>query len=292
MKNFVILTSTAEHLVAGLSKKLKDFELIFPDKNKENQRCFPDGEVYMRLSKINALKNGRVVVLHSGTPNTNTGLMELELILQILKDRAIKPEMFFTYFPYGRQDKAFEVGEANVAEGLVKKFINYYGVKKIYTIDAHFGKMPWVKKYPIENISALAFLMEKSRQDFGNKVLFLSPDKGGKRRTGIGGLNKKRINSFEVAPFSSDIPVMGEVVGVVDDMIETGGTLLRFCEFANHAAAKKVIALVTHGVLDTGVQNVAKSFNKVYLANTVNKKEANVDITDLITAALDRKNKK
>lgn len=292
MKTFVILTSTADYLASGLAEKLKDSELVFPDRNKENRRHFPDGEVYMRLSKIGALKKSRVVVLHSGTPDTNTGLVELELILQILKDHRVRPEVFFTYFPYGRQDKVFEIGEANVAEGLVKKFTGYYGVKKIYTIDAHFGKMPWVKKYPIKNISAVSSLMGKSQEEFGSKILFLSPDKGGKRRTGIGGLDKKRINSFEVAPFSSKIPMKGEVVGVVDDMIETGGTLLRFCEFANHAQAKKVIALITHGVLDTGVQNAVKNFGKVYLANTINKKEANVDITDLIAAALSLKNKK
>lgn len=292
MKNFVVLTSTSDYLANSLADKLRNFELIFPDKNKENRRYFPDGEVYMKLSKINALKNNRVVVLHSGTPDANTGLVELELILQILKDHQIRPEVFFTYFPYGRQDKVFEIGETNIAESLVKKLISYYGVKKIYTIDAHFGKMPWVRKYPIENVSAISFLMEKSRKEFGGQILFLSPDKGGKRRTGINGLDKKRINSFEVAPFSSKVPMKGEVVGVVDDMIETGGTLLRFCEFANHAQAKKVIALITHGVLDAGVRKAVKNFGKVYLANTINKKEANVDITDLITTALRPKNKK
>ncbi|MFH1424023.1 MAG: ribose-phosphate diphosphokinase [Candidatus Nealsonbacteria bacterium] len=292
MKNFIILTSMVEHLSPNLGKKLKNFELVFPEKNKEHQRCFPDGEVYMKLSRIGDFKNGRVVVLHSGAgapANTNTGLMELELVLQILKDHRIKPEVFFTYFPYGRQDKVFEPGEANVAEGLVRKFIDYYKVRKIYTIDAHFGKMPWVKKYPIKNISAMPFLVEKTKKDFGENVLFLSPDKGGKRRTGIAGLNKKRINSFEVAPFSSEIPMKGEVVGVVDDIIETGGTLLRFCEFANNARAKKVIALITHGILDTGIKNAEKNFTKVYLANTVNKKEANVDITELIAGALNHK---
>ena len=289
MKNFIILTLTVEHLAENLEKKLKNFELIFPEKNKERQRCFPDGEVYMRLSRIGDLKNGRVVILHSGTPDTNTGLMELELILQILKDHRIRPEVFFTYFPYSRQDKVFEPGETNVAENLVKKLIDYYKVRKIYTIDAHFGKMPWVKEYPVENISALSSLIEKTKKDFGRDVLFLSPDKGGKRRTGIAGLNKKRINSFEVAPFSSEIPIKGEVIGVVDDMIETGGTLLRFCEFANNARAKKVIALITHGILDTGIKNVAKNFTKVYLANTVNKKEANVDIIDLIADTLNHK---
>jgi len=276
-------------LAANLREKLQNFELVFPEKNKEGKRCFPDGEVYMRISHVGGLKNGRVIVLHSGTPDTNAGLAEIELILQILKDHQIKPEVFFTYFPYSRQDKAFEPGETNVAENLVKKLINYYKVRKIYTIDAHFGKMPWVKKYPIINVSAVPLLVKRNEDDFGSGTLFLSPDKGGKRRTGITGLNKKRINSFEVVPFSSKIPMKGEIIGVVDDIIETGGTLLRFCEFANHSGAKKVAALITHGVLDAGIKNVEKTFAKLYLTNTIDKKEANVDITDLIADVINNK---
>jgi len=86
----------------------------------------------------------------------------------------------------------------------------------------------------------------------------MTPDKGAKRRTGISGLNKKRINSFEVLPFSSKIAFKGRVVGAVDDLIGTGGTLLRFCEFAKDSGAEKIVALATHGVLDAGVKKIKK----------------------------------
>ncbi len=286
MKTFIIPTSTAEYLAGNLRGKLKDFRFVIPEKNREGKRLFPDGEAYMRISEIKNLEGGRVIVLHSGIPQPNTGLMELELILQILKDHGIRPEVFFTYFPYGRQDKVFESGETNVAENLIKKIINYYKARKIYTIDAHFGKMAWVKKYPITDISAVPLLVKNGKKDFGPGILFLSPDKGGKRRTGISGVNKKRINSFEVTPFSSKIFMKGKTIGVVDDMIGTGGTLLRFYEFANNSGAKKIAALITHGVLDTGIRNVKKTFAKLYLTNTVDKKEANTDITGLIADAI------
>lgn len=58
MENFIILTSTVEHLAENLGKKLKNFELIFPEKNKECQRCFPDGEVYMKLSRAGEFEKG------------------------------------------------------------------------------------------------------------------------------------------------------------------------------------------------------------------------------------------
>jgi len=286
METFVIFTSTTEHLAANLRKKAGNLEFIFPEKNKEGRRSFPDEEVYIRISAINKLKNRRVIVLHSGIPEPNSGLIELEMILQILKDRKIRPEIFFTYFPYCRQDKAFEPGETNVAENLIRKLVSFYGVKKIYSIDPHFGKMAWVKKYPVVNISAIPLLIKRIKEDFSQDVLLLSPDKGGKRRTKIPGLKKKRINSFKVKQFSSKIIAKGKIIGVVDDIIGTGGTLLRFYEFAKNAGAEKIIALITHGVLDTGIKKIKKRFTKLYLTNTIDKKEANVDITDLISRAL------
>jgi len=282
MKTFIISTSTTEHLAKKIKERTKSFKIIFPEKSKEGKRCFPDGEVYMKISKANRLRQKRVVVLHSGAPEPNQGLVELELILQILKDNKVKPEVFFTYFPYSMQDKVFEKGETNMAENLVKKLVNYYKVKKIYIIDPHFGGMGWVKKYPINSVSAVPFLIKKARQDFGKDILFLSPDKGGKRRTGILGLKKERLDSFKVEIFSSRLNFKRRILGVVDDIIETGGTLLKFYDLAKKSGAKKIIVLATHGILPAGILKIKKKYSKLYLTNTIKQKEANIDITALI----------
>jgi len=288
MKNFIVLTSSTEHLAGNLKKKLRNFEFIIPDKNKDGKRLFPDGEIYMRISEVNNFKGARIIVLHSGSPYPNCGLIELELILQILKDYKIMPEVFFTYFSYGQQDKIFENGETNAAENLVKKLINYYKVKKIYIIDPHFGKMDWVKKYPIINVSAVPFLVQRVKENFGKDILFLSPDEGGKRRTGIFGLKKKRINSHKVEVISSGIHVKGKTVAVIDDLLETGGTLLRFYDFAKESGAKKIIALITHGVLEKGIKRVKNSFSEFYFTNTIKQKEANVDVVGLIADCINK----
>ncbi|MBU4274711.1 ribose-phosphate diphosphokinase [Patescibacteria group bacterium] len=283
MKPTIIFTSTTKHLIKNLKRKMRHFEFILPDKNKEGKGFFPDREVYVRISQINNLKNKRVIILHSGAPNPNEGLIELELILQILKDHKIKPELFFTYFPYGQQDRVFQRGETNAAESLVKKLIDYYKVKKIYIIDPHFGKMGWIKKYPIISVSATSFLIEKAKKDFGQNILFISPDKGGKRRTGIIGLKKKRIDSFRLESFSSKIVVKGKIIGIVDDILETGGTILKSYKVIKKSGGKKIILLITHGLLDSGIKRVKNKFSKIYLTNTINRKEANVDITNLIS---------
>ena len=83
----------------------------------------------------------------------------------------------------------------------------------------------------------------------------------------------------------------GKAVGVVDDIIGTGGTLVKFYEFAKQSNAKNIIAFITHGVLDAGIHRVEGTFSKLYLTNTINKKEANIDITDLIIGAIIKKQK-
>ena len=273
-------------MAKGLRKKINNSQFIFPDKNKDGRRLFVDGEVYVKIQGLEKLKKGRVIVLQSGMPEPNSSLIELEMVLEILKDKSISPEIFFTYFPYGRQDKVFEPGETSVAESLIKKFVNYYKVRKIYIIDPHFGERPWIKKYPIISISATPLLVKKAKEDWGKDILCLSPDKGGQRRTGIKGLSKERINSFKVRHFAPKILVKGRKTAVVDDLISTGGTLLKCHDTLKKGGARQTIALVSHGVLADGILKIKKRFKKLYLTNTINQKTANVDITNLIAGAL------
>ena len=288
MNTFIIPTSTAEHLVKSILTKTRDFKIIFPGLSRDGKRYFPDEEIYMKILEAKRLKGKRVIVLHSGAPRSNEGLIELELILQILRDNQIKPEVFFTYFPYGMQDKVFEKGETNVAENLIEKLVNYYKVKKIYIIDAHFKGRKWVKNYPIVNISAVPILIQKAKEDFGENIWFLSPDIGGKRRTGISGIKKERLTSFKVKMVSPKLNFKGKVVGVIDDMIKTGGTLLKFQEIAKKSGAEKIIALITHGVIPSGVSKIKKKYSKLYLTNTIKQKESNIDITKLILKNLSK----
>ena len=283
---YLIPTSQTEHLAKRIAGKAKEIGGMYPNFNREGKRFFPDGEVYMNIAKARTLQGKRVVVLHAGAPNPNEGLVELELILQILRDNAIRPEVFFTYFPYGMQDRVFEKGETNVAENLIEKLVNYYGVKKIYIVDPHFQGRKWVKKYPLQNLSAIPLLMKQAKRDFGDDILFLSPDKGGKRRTKISGFQKKRLNSFRVVITSSKMEFRGKVVAFVDDMIKTGGTLLKCAEIAQKSGASKILALITHGVITEGILRVRQACSKLYLANTINRREANIDITDIIIQKL------
>lgn len=289
MPFFIIPTSTTAHLAEKIKQKRDDVSFVFPELNKSGFRYFPDGEVYAKISRARQLQNKKVIVLHSGMPKPNEGLVELELILQILKDNGIKPAIFFTYFPYSMQDKVFEKGETNIAESLIEKLVNYYKTPDIYIIDPHFGGRKWVKKYPITTVSAIPLLMAKAKQETKENILFLSSDKGGKRRTGISGMEKKRLNSFTVEVFSSNLNLKGKTAGIIDDLIETGGTLLKCYDAAAKKGAKNIIALITHGILPEGVAKIKNKYSKLYLTNTINQKEANVDISSLIVESISKK---
>lgn len=282
---FLIPTSKAQHLTRNLQTN-KNLTVLFSDLNRDGKRYFPDGEIYEKISKAKSLKNKRVVVLHAGCPKPNEGLIELELILQILEESKARPiEVFFSYFPYARQDSVFEQGETNAAEGLVRKLAMYYRARKIFIIDAHFAGRQWAKKYPIMLLSAVPLLKEQAKKEFGDDLVFLSPDKGGKRRTRIAGPEKKRGGSYEVemGDFNQFQNVIkNRVVAVVDDILGTGGTLDRFYDECKRAGAKELVALVTHGVLPSGISRIKKKYSKLYLANTVNQSEANVDISNLM----------
>jgi len=288
MKTLIIPTFATEHLTKNILSKAKKIEIIFPNLNKEGKRHFPDREIYIRISKINKLRKKRIIILHSGAPKPNEGLIELELILQILKENKLKSEIFFTYFPYGTQDKVFKKGEANVAKHLIEKLVSYYKVKKIYTIDPHFEKREWTKKYPLFAISAVPLLIKRAKEDFGKNILFFSPDKGGERRTGIKGIKKRRLNSFKVKIVSQRLNFKRKIIGVVDDIIKTGSTLLEFYEFAKGSGAQKILALATHGIIPAGIQKVKERYFKLYLTNTVKGKYSNVDITDLILKTISK----
>lgn len=283
----IIPTSTTEHL----SKKLigtPDIKVFFLGKNKDNKRYFPDGEVYVRIPEVDKL-TGRTVILHSGAPNPNKGLVELEMVLQIVGASGAFPlEVFFSYFPYGKQDKIFREGETNAAKDLAEKLTEYYQVERVFIIDAHFAGREWVKGYPIVDIPAHDLLINRFLQDYPGAV-FIAPDLGGQGRTNLRGFGKKRLDSYRTEMQADEelkALIKGQVVGVVDDFVETGGTMIRCYEKCIKWGAKEVFALITHGVLPSGIKKVLKKYSRLYLTNTIDREEANTDVSGLILESL------
>jgi len=281
----LIPTSNAEHL-AGILSKNSDFHIRYIEKNKDGKKVFPDGEIYINISRFD---EGKTVVLHSGAPSPNDGIVELEFILGMLKERQINNvELFITYFPYGKQDLAFLDGEINIAETLIKRWINCYGIKKIYIIDAHFKGREWVDKYPIEHIFSVNIIKKAALNKYPG-IFFVAPDAGSARRNKLRGFLKKRNSSYNIEISCDENfgkSINGKIVGVIDDMIETGGTMVGVCKKCKELGALKVIALVTHGVLESGTEKIKNIYDDLFLTNTIRRDGANVDVSNLIADSL------
>ena len=275
------------HLARELEGE-RGITVYYPYPNREGGYVFPDGERYIKLQEADMIE-GRVVVLHSGQPDPNGGIVELEALLAILREHDVAPiEVFFTYFPYGMQDKSFSEGEIGVAESLVQKLIKYYKVEKVYALEPHFAEQKWVSRYPLVDVSTHELMIKEAKREH-SKVMLVAADSSSKRRTGLPGLEKTRTDSYTVA-HQDDAEfaklVQGKVIGVIDDIVETGGTMVRFKEKCYDAGATGAIALITHGVLPEGINRLNSNYQELFLSNSINRPEANVDITPLILEAI------
>lgn len=283
----LILTATAGHF-HGYFKDRKEFRLVPLGKNRDGKNIFPDGEVFAGLP--NLPKEGKYVVLHCGAPNPNDGLAELEMILSILQREGKKDtQVFFSYFPYSMQDKLRGAGETIAAEDILKKLISYYGARKVYAIDPHFHGAAWLRGLPFVSVSAHETLLSAVRKDYPDAVC-VAPDMGHtKRIKGLQGVQKTRVDSYTVdlaedeALFSS---LKGKTVAVVDDIVETGGTMIRFEEACKKYGPKDMVAVVTHGLLPEGVTRLQQNYSKLFLSNSIPSSASSVDIAPLIAEAL------
>lgn len=280
----IILTTSVSHFRDYFSKQEK-CSVVSLGANKDGKYIFPDGEIFMRLPELS--KEGRFVVLHSGAPSPNDGIAELELILSILRRNDITNiEVFFTYMPYSMQDKIGDSGATNAAEDLILKLTGYYGVKKVYAIDPHFHDAEWLVGLPFVSVSPHEMLVSAIKADYPGAV-FVAPDAGHEKRAQIEGFKKTRVDSYTVTHEGSSMEhLAGKTVAVVDDIIETGGTMIGFHTECMKYKPKELIAVVTHGVLPEGIERLKKDYTKIFLSNTINRPESNVDIAPLILEGL------
>lgn len=252
MGKIIVPCANAADLATRLATEMKAGVVQY------ESRKFPDGENYYRIDTD--LTGKDVVVVQSGYPNPNDALVELILAVNAAKEQgAKKVTVAIPYFPYGRQDKRFKKGEAfslEIFAGVLKDV----GVKDIITADAHFRDD--YKPYNLSglrghNISGGALLAHYVKAKFSlNKLHIISPDFGASelvRRAAdetnstYTALQKKRTGDFSVE-MSGKLDVQGKSVLVLDDIISTGGTMVKAIELCKSNGAARVFAAATHGL--------------------------------------------
>src|SRR3989338_4927192 len=252
MGKIIIPCTNAADLATKLATEIKAGVVQY------ESRKFPDGENYYRIDTD--LTGKDVAVVQSGYPNPNDALVELILAVNAAKSQgAKKVTVVAPYFPYGRQDKQFKKGEAfslEIFAGVLKDV----GVKSIITADAHFRDD--YKPYSLfglrgHNISGGAILAQYIKAKFSLKNLhIISPDFGASElvkqtadntNSTYAALQKKRISDTQVE-MTGKLDVQGKNILVLDDIISTGGTMIRAIELCKGSGAARVFAAATHGL--------------------------------------------
>jgi ribose-phosphate pyrophosphokinase len=223
-------------------------------------RRFADMEIFVEVQEN--VRGSDVFIIQSTSFPANDHLMELLIITDALRRASARRiTAVIPYFGYARQDR--KVGSRSpISAKLVANLITHAGVDRVMTLDLHAGQIQGFFDIPTDNLYASPLMVRdiKERFDLGN-VMVVSPDVGGVVRAR--GLSK-RINAplsiidkrRERAGESEVMNVIGDPAGhtciLIDDIVDSGGTLVNAADALIAAGAKEVYAYITHGVLSGG----------------------------------------
>ena len=202
------------------------------------------------------------------------------------------------YFGYSRQDKEFLNGEI-ISSKIISELFEFVGIKEFMTVDIHSKLCLEYFNIPKYNISAIPILADYIKNtitmdEIKNEVIVISPDLGGSDRVadfskllGIKNivLNKHRDKTTgELTIDSKEIELQNKTVIILDDMISTGGTIIKTSELLSKLGVNNIIAICTHGILLDKAQKKIEDagVEKIISTNSIPNNVTNIDITPII----------
>ena len=229
---------------------------------------FSDGEVQVEITEN--VRGGDVFVIQSTCTPTNDHLMELLLMLDAFKRAsASRITAVIPYYGYARQDRKV-APRVPISAKLVADLITTAGAARVLTVDLHAGQIQGFFNIPVDNVYATPVLLEYLRERIGRReVTVISPDAGGVERArafakrldaNLAIIDKRRSRANEVAEMQIIGEVDGRVAVIVDDMVDTAGTLSAAADAVRNAGAPVVLACATHPVLSgPAIERISKS---------------------------------
>ena len=220
-------------------------------------RRFSDGEVFVEIHEN--VRGRDVFVLQSTSAPANDNLMEMLIMIDALRRAsAHRITAVLPYFGYARQDRKSSP-RTPISAKLVADLIVAAGTDRVLTVDLHAGQIQGFFNIPVDNLYAMPVLLPWVQKTLGDRdVVMVSPDAGGVERArafakrlnaGLAICDKRRpkANQAEVTSVIGDVE--GKVAILVDDMIDTAGTITQAAAALKRAGAAEVYATATHGVL-------------------------------------------
>ena len=242
-------------------------------------RTFSDGEIMIEITEN--VRGRDVYIVQSTCAPTNNNLMELLIMTDALKRAsAATITAVIPYYGYARQDRK-AAPRTPITAKLVADLITTAGVDRVVTIDLHAGQIQGFFNIPVDNLYAAPVILDylKTRFD-GEEVVMVSPDAGGTERARafakrlectLAVIDKRRTgpNVAEVMHLIGD--VRGKIAIILDDMIDTAGTLTQAAKALKENGASAIYACATHGVLSgPAIERINSSdIEEIVLTDTI-----------------------
>jgi ribose-phosphate pyrophosphokinase len=270
------------HIISGNSNPILAKEISLELKEKiidVTVTKFSDQEVFVEINENIRGKN--IFIIQSTSMPANDHIMELLITIDALKRASAQTvTAVIPYFGYARQDR--KVGPRTpISAKLVADILTTAGIDRLLTIDLHAGQIQGFFDIPVDNLYAAPVITKDIKKNYQNKdIVVISPDVGGVVRARgiakrIGGdlaiVDKRR----DKANVSEVINIIGDINGrdciIVDDIVDTAGTLCNAAEALLKSGAKSVSAYITHGVLSgTAVERVKNSkLNELVITDSI-----------------------
>jgi ribose-phosphate pyrophosphokinase len=240
---------------------------------------FSDGEVTVELHQNVRARD--VFVVQSTCAPTNENLMELLIMVDALKRASARRiTAVIPYYGYARQDRRPRSMRVPISAKVVANLLETVGVERVLTMDLHADQIQGFFDIPVDNIYASPVLLSDLKSKAYPDLVVVSPDVGGVVRAralakqmgcDLAIIDKRRPK----ANVSEVMHVIGEIDGrncvIMDDMIDTAGTLVKAAEVLKERGAKRVFAYCTHPILSgPAVERIANSqLDEVVITNTI-----------------------
>jgi ribose-phosphate pyrophosphokinase len=241
-------------------------------------KTFSDGETQIEIHEN--IRGRDVFVLQSTCTPVNDNLMQLLIMMDALRRAsADRVTAVIPYYGYGRQDRKVKP-RVPISAKLVADLITIAGANRVVSIDLHAGQIQGYFNIPVDNLYAAPVLLKHIRSHFENDLVIVSPDAGGVERARA--FAKRLEASLAIVDKRRDAPnvseamnVIGEVDGktavILDDMVDTAGTLTQTADALKEKGAGRIYACCTHPVLSgAAVERIdASPIDKLVVTNTI-----------------------
>jgi ribose-phosphate pyrophosphokinase len=286
----LIAGNSSKDLARKISKKLKA-NLV-----KSEVKIFPDGESKITLK--GKLSKSKTIVVQSIYPPVDSNLIQALSLISKAKEYSTEVIVVVPYLGYARQDREFLPGEIATMKVLGQLFKGA-GASKIIVVDIHSKIGLKHFKIKSENLSAIPDLARYFQKINLKNPLVVSPDQGGKERAkefadkfGSDFIALKKQRDRKTGKVQIKTGGLDEVIGrdliLVDDMISTGGSIIKATEFLKKQKCNRVFVTCTHALLMNGAEKKIRKagVTRIISANTIPGNSSIVDVSSTIAKAI------